>query len=85
MTLSAEAIRTAFIDSILDVAPEADLQALRADRPMRAQLDIDSFDFLRVLEALHARTGIDVPEADYPKLETFGGALAYLAKRETDR
>lgn len=85
MSLSAEAIRTAFIESILDVAPEADLQALKPDRPLRAQLDIDSFDFLRVLEALHARTGIEVPEADYPKLDTFGGALAYLAKQEADR
>lgn len=83
MTLSAETIRTAFVESLLDVAPEADLSSLRPDRPMRTQLDIDSFDFLRVLEAFHARTGIEVPEADYARMETFSGALAYLEGRGT--
>ncbi|MBI1395976.1 MAG: acyl carrier protein [Betaproteobacteria bacterium] len=81
MTLTPDQLRQALVESILDVAPEADMGTVRPDRPLRAQLDIDSFDFLRVLEGLHARTGIDVPEADYGKMETLESSLAYLATR----
>lgn len=81
MTLDADQIRQAFIDSLLDIAPEADIGSVKQSRPLRAQLDIDSFDFLRVLERFHERTGIDVPEADYPKMETLDGAVAYLRGR----
>ena len=30
--------------------------------------------------ALHERTGIDIPEADYPQLRTLDGAVAYLLR-----
>ena len=34
-------------------------------------------DFLNFVVALHERTGIDIPEADYPAF-TLDGAIAYL-------
>jgi acyl carrier protein len=42
------------------------------------QLDIDSMDFLNLIVALHERTGIEIPERDYPKLSTLDAAVAYL-------
>ncbi len=71
-------LREALVASLQEVAPELDPVALRADRPLRQQLDIDSFDFLRVLEALQRRTGIEVPEAAYPAFDTLDGAVTWL-------
>jgi acyl carrier protein len=76
-----DAIRQALIDSILAVAPEADFDAVRPDRPVRDQIDIDSFDFLTVLENLHEKLGVNVPESDYGKMITLDGSVAYLAQR----
>jgi acyl carrier protein len=81
MTFTPEQIRQALIDSILAVAPEADFDAVRRDRPVRDQIDIDSFDFLTVLENLHEKLGVNVPEADYGKMITLDGSVAYLAQR----
>lgn len=81
MTWTPDQLAEAFEECLLEVAPEADLTTVRADRPLRPQLDIDSFDFLRILEAFHARTGIDVPEADYPRLDTLESLRRYLASR----
>jgi acyl carrier protein len=81
MSLTPEQIRQALVDSILEVAPEADFATVRPDRPVRDQVDIDSFDFLTVLEHLHSRLGVDVPEADYGKMITLDGSVAYLAAR----
>ena len=69
-----EAVRAA----LSEVAPEADLDALDPEESIQDQLDIDSLDFLSVMIGIHERTGVDVPERDYPKLGTFAGCVAYL-------
>ena len=79
--MTRDDIRNALIDALASVAPEADFDALRPERPLRDQLDIDSFDFLNVILRLHGKLGVDIPEADYAKLATLASALDYLAAR----
>jgi acyl carrier protein len=74
-------IRHAILDALASVAPEGNYDHLKADRPLRDQLDIDSYDFLNVVIALHETLGVDIPEADYQKLATLNGAVEYLAVR----
>jgi acyl carrier protein len=83
MSMSRDEVRKALIDSILDVAPEADFTQVRPDRPVRGQIDIDSFDFLTILENLHEKIGVDVPESDYGKMMTLDGSVDYLVRRLT--
>jgi acyl carrier protein len=66
------------IDVLAGIAPEADFAALPGKAQLRDELDLDSMDFLNFVAALHERTKIDIPEADYPKLFTLAGAIAYL-------
>jgi acyl carrier protein len=81
MSKSRDEVRQALIDCILAVAPEADFAEVRPDRPVREQLDIDSFDFLTILEHLHEKLGISVPESDYGKMITLDGSVDYLVRR----
>lgn len=74
-------LRAAVLQALSDVAPELDAATLRPERPIRDQIDIDSYDFLNVIVALHARLGVDVPERDYQALATLDGAVAYLADK----
>ena len=67
-------------DIIGGIAPEADFATLAGDEDMREALDLDSMDFMNFVVALHERTGIDIPEADYPQLRTLDGAVAYLLR-----
>jgi acyl carrier protein len=60
------------------IAPEADIHTLGGDEDIREALDLDSMDFLNLVIGVHARTGIDIPEADYPLLFTLNGAVVYL-------
>ena len=62
------------------IAPETDPAAVAGDADLREALDLDSMDFMNFVVALHERTGIDVPEADYPEFHTLNGALAYLGR-----
>lgn len=62
------------------IAPEADLGAVAGGEDLREALDLDSMDFMNFVVGLHERTGIDIPEADYPRLRTLDGAIAYLGR-----
>jgi len=68
------------LDVLSGIAPEADFAALRGNAVLRDELDLDSMDFLNFVTALHQHTKIDIPEADYPKLSTLDGAVAYLRR-----
>jgi len=74
-------LRVAIFDVLAAIAPEADPSAIAPDKPLRDQLDIDSFDFLNVIVRLHETLGIDIPESDYGELATLDSALDYLARR----
>jgi len=62
-----------------EVAPEADLTAIKPDVSFRDQLDIDSMDFLNFVIAVHEALHVEIPEADYPKLNTLNACVEYLA------
>lgn len=82
-TINNDQIRTAILEVLGGIAPELDPARIKPDKPLRDQVDLDSFDFLNVIIALHDRLGVDIPEADYQKLVTLDGMVEYLACRST--
>ncbi len=79
MTAMTESeLRALIVAELGNVAPETDASAIDPNADLREALDIDSLDFLNFLTALHKKTGVNVPEADYGKLLTFNTALAYM-------
>lgn len=77
--MTPEQIRAAVLDAIAEIAPEADLGSIDENAGLREQLDIDSLDFLNIVIALHERTGIEIPERDYPELSTLARSVSYLS------
>jgi len=76
-----EEIRAVIFDVLGAIAPEIEPAAIVPDRPLRDQVDLDSFDFLNVIIRLHEILGIDIPESDYAELLTLNGATDYLMRR----
>ena len=66
---------------LFSVAPDLEGQPIDPDEPFRDQFEIDSMDFLNFIIALHKATGVDIPEKNYPKLESLAGCLRYLEKK----
>lgn len=80
--MDASNIRAAVIESVLEIAPEADFGRVDPARSLREQLELDSFDFLNLLIALQARVGVEVPESDYRLVDSLDGLVAYLAAHQ---
>lgn len=67
--------------ALFSVAPEVEATPLEAGLPLRDQVDIDSMDFLRFVVELHTQLGVDVPEADYQKLDSLERTVDYMAAK----
>jgi acyl carrier protein len=78
--MTKDEIKAAVLQALIAVAPEIDEASLEPDKSLRDQLDVDSMDFLNYIIGLHEALKIDIPEADYAKLSTLDGAIAYVAE-----
>jgi acyl carrier protein len=73
--------RDAVHTAILQVAPEVDVAGLNEGSRLQQDLELDSLDFLRLVETIDEATGVDIPERDYAKVATVGSLIDYLAAR----
>ncbi len=80
--MNKEEAREVLLQALGEVAPEIDPGAIDPDVPLGEQLDLDSIDFFKLVVAVAERTGIEVPERDYPQLATLNGAIAYLVAQQ---
>jgi acyl carrier protein len=69
------------LKALSGVAPEIDAASVRPEALLRDQVDLDSIDYLNFMIAIHAASGVDIPEADYGKLGTVNDIVDYLAQR----
>lgn len=83
--MTREEIAMAMADILRTIAPEADLEHLAPDAPIRDELDLDSMDFLNVMIAIKARLDVDVPEPDRSKLATLASCIDYVATARARR
>jgi acyl carrier protein len=79
--VTRDEVRAAMLRVLGEIAPEADLTALKPDVAFRDQLDLDSMDLLNVVIGLHAALGVEIPEADYSSLVTPDGCVDYLLSK----
>ena len=78
--MTNDEIRSLLLQLIGDIAPEADPSSVADDADIREAFDLDFMDFANLVVAIHKRTGANIPEVDYRKLFTLGGAIAYVGK-----
>ena len=79
--MSEPEIKAAVFKILRKITPEADLDQIRPEENLREALDIDSFDFLNFMIALHGELAVEIPEADYRKLSTLRELTRYLSDR----
>ena len=79
--MTPEEIRQSVLEALSDIAPEADPATIRTDLNLRDQLDIDSMDSLNFLIAVHEKLQVDIPEADWARLQTIDELVEFIAPR----
>ena len=78
--MNEDEMRELVLRAITDVAPDLDAAAIRPGDRLRADLELDSMDFLDVVARLAEATGVEIPEDDYTQIATVESATAYLLR-----
>jgi acyl carrier protein len=81
--MTTQEINGTIAEALHQIAPEADLSTIGPDDDLRDAFDLDSFDFLNLIIAIHAKTGVDIPESDYGKVGTLGRLTGYIEQHAT--
>lgn len=76
-----EKVDEVVLELLGQVAPEAPVDSLDVHRPFRDQFMFDSVDFLHFILKLEEKTGVKIPELDYPALSSLEGCRSYLESR----
>ncbi|EIM62258.1 acyl carrier protein [Desulfobacter postgatei] len=79
--MNKEQIKTSIIQQIRIIAPDLEYDDIPSDENLQNALEIDSYDFLHLLTALYEQLGVQVPEADYGKVDTLNGMTEYFVER----
>ncbi|HEY7181979.1 MAG TPA: acyl carrier protein [Blastocatellia bacterium] len=79
--MTKDEIKNTVLRILGGIAPEADLTQINPRVGFREQLDIDSMDFLNFAIGLSKELGVEVPEADYPKVASLDGCVEYVMEK----
>ncbi|MEA2012634.1 MAG: acyl carrier protein [Verrucomicrobiota bacterium] len=82
--MTKENIRNTVIKIIKDIVPDEDCSNINPSEKLRDQLDLDSMDFLDIVMELRKQYNVEVPEAEYGKLETLDSCANYLEPKMKD-
>jgi acyl carrier protein len=72
-------------ESITQIIPDADFTRVEPADKFRDVLELDSLDFLSLVEILAERTEVRIDEEDYPELTTLSDAARFLVDRTAHR
>lgn len=79
--MNPEILHQTIVDLLQQIAPDTTPAILKLEENIRETLNIDSFDFLQFIIALHEKTGVEIPEEDYGKINTIQNAIAYIQNK----
>lgn len=72
-------IRAIYLEELSSIAPDIDPESVGDNEHIQDDLELDSMDVLNLVTALHERTGINIPEKEYPQIATVALAIGYLS------
>ena len=76
--MTKDEIKNIIIKTILEIAPDIEEDEIEENENIQRSLEIDSFDFLKILTAMNEELGVEVPEADYSKVDTLEHMADYF-------
>jgi acyl carrier protein len=79
--MNKEELKEIIIQSLKQIAPDAEPSKLSPDDNIRETLNIDSFDFLQFIVLLDKKLMVEIPEQDYGNISSMNSLINYLLKK----
>jgi acyl carrier protein len=64
-----------------EVAPEIEFATIDTSRPLRDQVEIDSFDFYRIIVQIDKKAGVNIPDTKIAEFNNLDDLIQYVVFR----
>lgn len=81
MSAVNESPRTMLEAVLREIVPDASLEGLPGSTDLRETFELDSLDFVELVERLGKRAGFRIEDDDADQLRTIDSATAFLTRR----
>jgi acyl carrier protein len=81
VSITPDQARVLVEHAVRRIVPDADLSDLPPGTDLRRELELDSLDFLGLVEQLSQESGVRIDEDDYPALATLESSVSFLVER----
>ena len=61
-----------------ETAPEIDFSKIDTAKPLRDQVEIDSFDFYRIIVQIDKRLGVNIPDSKIAEFNNLDDLIQYV-------
>lgn len=78
-------VRLLFKEIFQEIAPEVLFEQVDTSRPLRDQIEIDSFDFYRIIVQISARTGVNIPDSKLTEMKNLDQLIEYVLQKTSEQ
>jgi acyl carrier protein len=79
--MNREELKLVFKDVFNIIAPEVEFSKIQMDRALREQVELDSFDFYRVIVLISQKTGVSIPDSKAAELKNLDQIITYIIEQ----
>jgi acyl carrier protein len=72
-------MKTLLKEIFKQILPEVEFDKIQTSRPLREQVEIDSFDYYRLIVQISERTGVIIPDSKLAEMKNLGDLVTYLS------
>ena len=62
-----------------EIAPEVEFEKIKIDLPLRDQIEIDSYDFYRIVVQIQKKTGVNIPDSKLSEFRQLEQLISYVS------
>ncbi len=80
--MNVEEIKNTIRSIFHETAPEIEFDKIQMNRPLRDQVEIDSFDFYRMMVKVNQQTGVFIPDSEFARFSNLEDLMNYLNEHQ---
>lgn len=83
--MNSQEVKSLLKEIFHEIAPEIEFDHLNTSRALRDQVDIDSFDFYRIIVLVNQRSGVNVPDSKVAEFRNIDQLINYISEQPSHR
>ncbi len=83
--MTSNEAKSVIIEIFQEIFPEVIFNKINPDRPLREEVDMDSYDIYRIMVFLAQKTGVTIPDSKIPELKSINAIIKYIIGQPTHR